>query len=45
MTPGLKMRGVERFGGYFLGSHTLEINPTKPEHVANPEELVDTIRP
>ncbi len=42
--PGLIMGGKERFGGYFLGSTpTLKINPTKPEHQANPEELVDTV--
>jgi hypothetical protein len=43
VTPGLKIGGVERFGGYSPGQHTLEINPTKPEHTANPQELVDTI--
>jgi hypothetical protein len=43
VTPGLKIRGVERFGGYSPLLRTLEINPTKPEHKANPAELVDTI--
>lgn len=43
VTPGLKIGGVERYGGYNPGSRTLEINPTKPEHKANPSELVDTI--
>jgi hypothetical protein len=43
VTPGLQIGGVERFGGYSLGTRTLEINPTKPEHTANPQELVDTI--
>jgi Domain of unknown function (DUF4157) len=43
VTPGLKISGVERFGGYSHDLHTLEINPTKPEHQANPQELVDTI--
>ncbi len=43
VTPGLKMAGVERYGGYFGLTRTLEINPTKPEHTANPTELVDTI--
>lgn len=43
VTPGLKMGGVERYGGYFRLTRTLEINPTKPEHKANPTELVDTI--
>jgi outer membrane protein OmpA-like peptidoglycan-associated protein len=43
VTPGLVIRGVVRFGGYNPGSRTLEINPTKPEHVSNPSELVDTI--
>jgi hypothetical protein len=41
VTPGLKIGGVERYGGYFL--RTLEINPTKPEHAGNPTELVDTV--
>jgi hypothetical protein len=43
VTPNLRMDGVERFGGYFGRSNTLEINPTKPEHLDNPTELVDTI--
>lgn len=43
VTPGLKIGGVERYGGYEPASRTLEINPTKPEHKANPAELVDTI--
>lgn len=43
VTPGLKIGGVERYGGYSPISRTLEINPTKPEHKANPSELVDTI--
>ena len=43
VTPGLKIGGVERYGGYNGGTRTLEINPTKPEHTANPAELVDTI--
>jgi hypothetical protein len=43
VTPGLKIGGVERYGGYSPGDKKLEINPTKPEHVANPQELVDTI--
>jgi Domain of unknown function (DUF4157) len=43
VTPGLKIGGVERFGGYSPMTRTLEINPTKPEHTANPQELVDTI--
>ena len=41
--PGLKMYGVERFGGYFPDKKTLKINPTKPEHQSNPQELVDTV--
>jgi Domain of unknown function (DUF4157) len=41
VTPGLKIGGAERFGGYFGGA--LEINPTKPEHQSNPAELVDTV--
>ena len=41
VTPGLKIGGVERFGGY--GSRKLEINPAKPEHQSNPAELVDTV--
>ncbi len=43
VTPGLKIGGVERYGGYSPSTRTLEINPTKPEHKANPSELVDTI--
>ena len=43
VSPGLKIGGVERYGGYFPGTRTLEINPTKAEHKANPAELVDTI--
>jgi outer membrane protein OmpA-like peptidoglycan-associated protein len=43
VTPGLVIRGVVRFGGYDPATRTLEINPTKPEHVTNPGELVDTI--
>jgi Domain of unknown function (DUF4157) len=43
VTPGLKIGGVERYGGYNGLTRTLEINPTKPEHMANPAELVDTI--
>jgi len=43
VTPGLKIGGTERFGGYNPVTATLEINPTKREHVANPTELVDTI--
>jgi hypothetical protein len=42
--PGLVIGGKERFGGFFGGTPpTLKINPTKPEHQANPAELVDTI--
>jgi len=43
VTPGLRSGGVERFGGYNLATRTLEINPTKAEHVRNPQELVDTV--
>jgi outer membrane protein OmpA-like peptidoglycan-associated protein len=43
VTPGLRIGGVERFGGYDPVARTLEINPTKPEHQANPTELVDTV--
>ncbi|HEY9599690.1 MAG TPA: DUF4157 domain-containing protein [Cyanophyceae cyanobacterium] len=43
VTPGLRISGVERFGGYNPLTKTLEINPTKAEHVSNPTELVDTI--
>jgi len=42
-TPGLASGGIVRFGGYSPMSATLEINPTKPEHVNNPAELVDTV--
>lgn len=41
--PGLKIGGVERFGGYVPGTKTLIINPTKKEHADNPQELVDTL--
>ena len=41
--PGLRIGGVERFGGYDPAHRTLMINPTKPEHLSNPSELVDTI--
>ena len=43
VTPGLKIGGVERYGGYDPVARALEINPTKPEHLSNPAELVDTI--
>ncbi|WP_286618680.1 DUF4157 domain-containing protein [Variovorax sp. J22R115] len=43
VTPGLTIGGTVRFGGYSGASRTLEINPTKPEHVSNPSELVDTV--
>lgn len=43
VTPGLKIGGVERFGGYSPLARTLEINPSKPEHQANPQELIDTV--
>jgi len=45
VTPGLGLKsgGVERFGGYQPGPRILEVNPTKEEHVRNPQELVDTI--
>jgi Domain of unknown function (DUF4157) len=43
VTPGLMIGGKERYGGYSPANRALEINPTKPEHVANPTELVDTI--
>lgn len=43
VTPGLNIGGVERFGGYNPLTRTLEINPTKPEHMANPQELIDTV--
>ncbi len=42
-TPGLTSGGIVRFGGYSPMSATLEINPTKPEHINNPAELVDTV--
>ncbi len=43
VSPGLLRRGIERFGGYSSLSRTLEINPTKSEHVDNPAEMVDTV--
>ena len=43
VTPGLKIGGVERYGGYDPVARALEINPTKPEHLSNSAELVDTI--
>ncbi|MCE8425198.1 MAG: DUF4157 domain-containing protein [Candidatus Methanoperedens sp.] len=43
VTPGLTIGGVERFGGYNRLTRTLEINPTKLEHLSNPTELVDTV--
>jgi outer membrane protein OmpA-like peptidoglycan-associated protein len=43
VTPDLAIDGVTRFGGYNPSSRTLEINPTKTEHVTNPSEIVDTI--
>lgn len=43
VTPGLTSGGIVRFGGYHPVTRTLEINPTKPEHVDNPAELVDTV--
>jgi outer membrane protein OmpA-like peptidoglycan-associated protein len=43
VTPGLRIGGVERFGGYDPVARKLEINPTKPEHQTNPTELVDTV--
>jgi outer membrane protein OmpA-like peptidoglycan-associated protein len=43
VTPGLRIGGVERFGGYDPLARTLEINPAKPEHRSNPTELVDTV--
>jgi hypothetical protein len=43
VTPGLTIGGKERYGGYSPATRTLEINPSKPEHVSNPAELVDTI--
>jgi hypothetical protein len=43
VTPGLKIGGKERYGGYSPLTKTLEINPSKPEHKSNPTELVDTI--
>jgi outer membrane protein OmpA-like peptidoglycan-associated protein len=43
VTPGLHDGSVVRFGGYTPATRTLEINPTKPEHLSNPTELVDTI--
>lgn len=41
--PGLQMGGVERFGGFYTGELALIVNPAKREHVANPQELVNTI--
>ncbi len=43
VTPGLTSGGAVRFGGYSPMTRTLEINPTKPEHISNPAEMVDTI--
>jgi hypothetical protein len=43
VTPGLVIRGKERYGGYNPVTRTLEINPTKPEHKSNTAELIDTI--
>ncbi len=43
VTPGLTIGGAVRFGGYSPMTRTLEINPTKPEHISNPAEMVDTI--
>jgi Domain of unknown function (DUF4157) len=43
VTPGLAHSGAERFGSYRPSSRRLEINPTKSEHLSNPQELVDTI--
>ena len=43
VTPGLVIRGKERYGGYSPMTRTLEINPTKPEHKSNTAELIDTI--
>lgn len=40
--PGLgRSSGVERFGSW--GDGVLVINPTHPEHQANPQELMDTV--
>lgn len=39
--PGLRARGVERFGGYAHG--VLAINPTIDGHRDNVQELVDTL--
>lgn len=39
--PGLRARGVERFGGYSQG--VLAINPTIGGHRDNVQELVDTL--
>lgn len=39
--PGLRARGVERFGGYSAG--VLAINPTISGHRDNVQELVDTL--
>lgn len=39
--PGLRARGVERFGGFSAG--VLAINPTITGHQENVQELVDTL--
>lgn len=39
--PGLRARGVERFGGFSAG--VLAINPTIAGHQENVQELVDTL--
>jgi len=41
VVPGLRARGVERFGTYSRG--TLTINPTIPGHRENVQELMDTL--
>ncbi len=41
--PGLIMDRKERFGGFMGDSLTLVINPSKQEHVENPQSLVDTV--
>jgi hypothetical protein len=41
--PGLIMDRKERYGGFMGDSLTLVINPSKPEHVENPQMLVDTV--
>jgi hypothetical protein len=46
VTPGLTIGGVVRYGGYSPTGRctgTLDLNPTKPEHVTNAAELVDTL--